>query len=119
MSQSPPQYIHFRNIGGVAVVGFPTAYLQAEDAIEKVGAELLELVEERGFTKVILSFDGVRFVSSSMLAQMVKLHKRLSKLNGKLRICSLNPSVQEVLRHSHLDRLLDVQPDEAAALQKF
>jgi anti-anti-sigma factor len=119
MSQATPQHIHFRNIGGVAVVGFPTAYLQAEDAIEKVGAELLDLVDGRGFNKLVLSFDGVRFVSSSMLAQMIKLHKRLAKTGGKLRICSLNPSIQEVLRHSHLDRLLDIHPTEAAAMEKF
>jgi anti-sigma B factor antagonist len=119
MSNDPPRQIRFRNIGGVAVVGFPTPYLQAEDAIEKAGAELIDLVEGRGFAKVVVSFDGVRFVSSSMLAQLVKLHRRVSKANGVLRLCCLNPALLEVLRHSHLDRLFEIHENEAAAMQKL
>jgi anti-anti-sigma factor len=87
--------------------------------IEKVGAELFELVEGKALTKIILTFAGVRFVSSSMLAQVVKLHKKLSKVKGRLRVCCLSPALQEVLRTSQLDKLLEVFPDEASALSKF
>jgi anti-sigma B factor antagonist len=119
MSQDAPQSLHVKSTGGVAVVGFATPYLQSEEAVEKVGAELLKLVEEQGYTKLILTFNGVRFVSSSMLAQVVKLHKTLTKVKGKLRICSLNPAMRDVLRASQLDRLLDVYEDEPSALNKF
>ena len=117
--ESAPQSLHVRSNAGVAVVGFASPYLQSEQVIEKVGAELLDLVDEQGFTKVILSFNGVRFASSSMLAQVVKLHKKLMKQKGMLRLCSLTPSLREVLKVSQLDRLLDVHEDEASALNKF
>jgi anti-sigma B factor antagonist len=54
-----------------------------------------------------------------MLAQIVKLHKKLAKVKGRLRICCLTPALQEVLRTSQLDKLLEVFPDEAAALTKI
>ena len=119
MTQEPTTYLRIRRANGVAIVSFLTPYLQTEEVITNVGAELFKLVEEEGFTKILLSFDGVRFVSSAMLAEVIKLHKALSKSKGRLRLCSLDPTVREVLRVSQLDRLLEVFDDEAAALNKF
>lgn len=115
-----PQHIQYRtNAFGVTVVGFSSPYLQAETDISKVAAELFELVEKKGLTKLVLTFQGVRFVSSSMLAQLVKLHKTLVKEGGKLRLCCLTPTLLDVVHTSHLDKLLDVVADETAALHKF
>jgi anti-sigma B factor antagonist len=87
--------------------------------IQAVGEELFKVVEEEGFTKVLLSFNGVRFLSSSMLAQMVKLQKKLSKNKGRLRLSNLPPAIKEVMKTSQLDKMLEVFDDEAAALAKF
>ena len=124
MTQEPapaqPQHLQYRtNAFGVTVVGFSTAYLQSEVEINKVAAELVDLIEKKGLTKLILTFQGVRFMSSSMLAQLVRLHKLLAKAGGKLRICCLSPTMMEVIHTSQLDKLLDVVADETAALHKF
>src|SRR5438105_1892056 len=119
MAQESSPHLHYRTDKGVTVVGFSSPYLQAEADIEKVGAELIDLVEKKGLTKVVLTFQGVRFVSSSMLAQVVKLQKAVTRAGGKLRVCSLAPVLLEVIQKSHLDKLLDVVPDETAALNKF
>ena len=119
MSQDPNQHLRIRRANGVAIVSFLTPYLQTEDVIEKVGAELFQLVDDEGFTKVLLSFNGVRFLSSSMLAQMVRLHKKLTKDKGKLRVSNLPPAMKDVMHASHLDKMLEVFDDEAAALTKF
>lgn len=121
MSQASPSHPHLRQrqIGDVLVVGFDTPYLQTEELVEKVGVDLNDLVSHHQPEKMVLSFDGVRFVSSSMLAQVVKLHKRLAKNKAKLRLCALAPAIREVLRASQLDRLLDVHDDETAALNRF
>ena len=79
MSQDPNPHLRIRRDDGVAVVNFLTPYLQTEDVIQSVGEDLFRLVEEEGYTKVLLSFAGVRFLSSSMLAQMVKLQKKLTR----------------------------------------
>ena len=119
MPPDAPSHLRRRQIGDVIVVGFDTPYLQTEELVEKVGADLNELVSKDQPMKLVLSFDGVRFVSSSMLAQVVKIHKRLAKNKAKLRVCGLTPAIREVLRASQLDRLLDVHEDENTALNKF
>lgn len=119
MPQESTANLHLNFVNGVAVISFATPYLQTEDAIARVGAELFELAERWSFTKVLITFDGVRFVSSSMLAQIVKLHKQLAKNKGRVRLCCLTPTLREVLKASQLDKLMEVFDDEKAALAKF
>jgi anti-sigma B factor antagonist len=119
MEPSEYKQIRVRYKLDVAIVGFITPYLQTEEDVNKATAELFDLVENHEVLKMILSFDGVRFVSSSMLAQVIRLHKTLAKAKGKLRLCALANPVRDVLRASQLDKMLDVQTDEAAALVKF
>jgi len=119
MSQDSTEHLQLRFDHGVAILSFSTHYLQSEEMIEKVGAELLELVENYECTKVLLTFEGVRLISSAMLAQVLKLHKRLAKKKGRVRVCGLNPTIREVLRASQIDRLLEVYDDTKAALTTF
>jgi anti-sigma B factor antagonist len=119
MTQESSQHLRIRHVNGVAVVSFLTPYLQTEDVIEKVGAGLFHLVDEEGFAKVVLSFEGVRFLSSSMLAQMVRLHKKLVKVKGHLRVCNLPAAMKDVMHVSQLDKMLEVFEKEADALEKF
>jgi anti-sigma B factor antagonist len=119
MSEDTTTYLRIRRDEGVAVVNFLTPYLQTEDVIQKVAVELARLVDEEGFTKVLLSFTGVRFLSSSMLAQIVKLQKKLTKVKGRVRISGLPPAMKEVMHISQLDRMLEVFDDEPEALVAF
>ena len=119
MDQDSTEHLKLTFVSGVAVFSFTTPYLQSEDDIEKVGNELFDMVQKWDCKKVLLTFDGVRFVSSSMLAQVVKLHKTLAKTKGRVRLCGLTPALREVLKASQLDRLLEVFDDETAALAKF
>jgi anti-anti-sigma factor len=119
-SESPQtQNLIVSNVNGVCVVGFASHYLQTEAVIAKVGAELQALAKEHEHGRMVLSFDGVRFVSSSMLAEVVRLHKAITKGKGKLRVCGLAPTIRDVLRASQLDKLLDVHENETTALAGF
>src|SRR3954447_6472677 len=89
MTQGTSPHLQYRTDQGVTVVGFASPYLQSEAEIETVGAELRDLVEKQGLTRLVLTFQGVRVVSSSMLAQVVELHRTVAKAGGKLRLCSL------------------------------
>ena len=65
--QDDTEHLHLNFVNRVAIISFTTPYLQAEDAIEKVGTELFDLVEKWECSKVLLTFDGVRFVSYGTL----------------------------------------------------
>ena len=75
---SAPDLKHLRvtEVDGVAAVDFVGSELMyASDLIQDVGAELDSLVKDRNYTKILLNFRNVQYLSSSMLAQLAHLDR--------------------------------------------
>jgi anti-anti-sigma regulatory factor len=53
--------------------------------------------------------------SCSLLGRLAALQKEVAPVRGRVRLCGLDPLLQDVLRITHLDRVFDVC-DEAEAL---
>jgi anti-anti-sigma factor len=119
-SQAEYQYITYKNVDGVAVVNFlETVSMFDGDKVRDVGKELLDLVDAKRYTKLLLNLTNARFVSSAMLAHLVKLHRRVQEVKGKIRLCCLRPVIMDAFRVSNFDKIFEIFPDEAAALKKF
>ncbi len=73
----------------------------------------------RSYTKLLLNMTNARFVSSAMLAHLVKLHRRVQEVKGKIRLCCLRPVIMDAFKVSNFDKIFEIFPDEAAALKKF
>jgi anti-anti-sigma factor len=62
-------------------------------------AEMIwEKLEQSFCHRLVLELEGVKFLRSWMVGQLVKLHKRLSAQGGMLRISGLSQANQDVLR---------------------
>ena len=119
MSLSSPQHLRVEIITGITLVSIVDSDLLSEDVIQEVGDQLLHLVEVMGEAKLVISFRDVRYMSSAMAGQLVKLHKKVAKAKGRLILCGFSPILREVFRISQLDRLLEIQENEQLALDKF
>src|SRR4051812_21717461 len=73
MSLSAPQHLRVETITGITIVSIVDNDLLAEEIIQEVGEQLFRLVEEQGQNKLVLSFRDVRYMSSAMVGQLVKL----------------------------------------------
>jgi anti-anti-sigma factor len=65
---------------------------------------------------VVLNFAGVRYISSSHLAQLIRLRKLLAESKRQLVICSINDHIWSVFLMSGLDRVFRFMPDALTAL---
>jgi anti-anti-sigma factor len=120
MGMTDYQYITYKNVDGVAVVNFlETVSMFEGDKVKGVSEELLDLVESKRFTKVLLNLSNAHFVSSAMLAHLVKLHRKVQEVKGKIRLCCLRPVIQDAFKVSNFDKIFEIFADEAAALKKF
>jgi anti-anti-sigma factor len=114
------QYITYKNVDQVAVVNFlETVSMFEGDKVKGVSDELLDLIESKRFTKLLLNLSNAHFVSSAMLAHLVKLHRKVQEAKGKMRLCCLRPVIQDAFRVSNFDKIFEIFPDEASALKKF
>ena len=112
--------ITYKNVDGVAVVNFLESVAMFEgDKVNAVSDELIDLVESKRFTKVLLNLSNAHFISSTMLAHLVKLHRKTQEVKGKIRLCCLRPVIKDAFKVSNFDKIFEIFADEASALKKF
>ena len=115
---SKPQ-VMVQNIGDVVVVNLGSAAILDTAAVEAIGRQLYDLVEERAVRKLMLDFSQVKFLSSMMLGVMVRLRRRSEAIGGRLAVFGLRPELHRVFHISRLDRLFDFYDNEREALASF
>jgi anti-sigma B factor antagonist len=114
------QYITYKNVDGIAVVSFlETVAMFETDKVQAVGSELIDLIESKRYTKLLLNLTNAHFMSSAMLAHLVKLLRKVQEVKGRLRLCCLRPVIMDAFKVSNFDRIFEIFPDEPSALKKF
>jgi anti-anti-sigma factor len=114
------QTIVVKYVDGVAVVNFlETVSMFEGDKVEAVGKELVDLAESRKEPRILLNLANAHFMSSAMLAHLVKLHRKVQAAKGRIRLCGLRPVIMDAFKVSHFDRIFEIFPDETTALKKF
>jgi anti-anti-sigma factor len=112
-----PSCLRVRTIERAAILRFEGAeILFEESAVRAVSEQLNRLVEE-GHTRLLVNFGGVRYLSSDVLGILAAVHKKIEPARGRIQLCGLDPLLRDMLRITHLDRVLDVCTDEADALE--
>ena len=72
------QFLSLNEDDGVAVITFlETASMIEGDKVESLAKELFELIETKKYKKVILNLYNAGYMSSAMLAQLVRLHRKM------------------------------------------
>jgi anti-anti-sigma factor len=114
------QFITYRNYNEIAVVNFlETVSMFEGDKVQEVGKELMDLVVSKRYTKLLLNLSNASFVSSAMLAHLIRLHRKIQESKGKIKLCCLRPVIMDAFKVSSFDKIFEIYPDEATALKKF
>jgi anti-sigma B factor antagonist len=104
---------------GILTIIFDDARILDEFKLEQVARDLMELLDKTTEERVIVDFRNVKFMSSSMLGKLVQVHKKAGEFKVKLKLCSIDPEIRQVFKITKLDKLFDIESDEAAARAAF
>ena len=96
----------------VAVVEVLTTHV-ADDNVEAVKSEINSVIKSA--KSLVLDMTPVEYVSSVVLGVLIVTFKRLKSKEGQMKLCGVQPSLLKILQATHLDRLLDIHEDQAAA----
>lgn len=110
--------IHISERRGVKLVRLRTEALRTEAEVEALGRGLMGLAEEPG-TRVVLSFLGVKHLTSLVLGRLIHIHKRLAESGGELRLADIDPQLFEIFSITRLDRLFKIFEREDEAVASF
>jgi anti-anti-sigma factor len=104
---------------GILTVLFMDARILDEAKLEEIGKDLIDLINKSTEERVILDFRNVQFMSSSMLGKLVLVQKKCKEFKAQLKMCGIAPDIREVFKITKLDKLFDIEADEASARKAF
>jgi len=105
-----------RETGGVSVMDF-TGNL---DTNTSAAAEIeVNKLLDKGSEKILFNFKDLNYISSSGLRILLATAKKLRTTGGKMKVCNLNETVQEVFDISGFATILDLASNEEEALSGF
>lgn len=76
--------------------------------------QLRSALQEKA-TPVVVDLTSVAFIDSSGLATLIEALQATNKYGGRLRLCGLSPSVQNLFRLSNLTSIFDIRANSAEA----
>ncbi len=105
--------------GDVQVVYFTDAQILDETKIQQLADDLMALADKCEHGKMLLNFNDVKFMSSSVLGKLVRLNKKCKTDKIKLKMCNIVPEIFEVFKITRLNKVFDIHDNEGAALSAF
>ncbi len=113
-----------RQIEDVTILDLSGRVAQGEALGPSHGRDLAlqELVLDQvanGHQKILLNLREAFYIDSSGLGQLVACSTMLRNQGGQLRICNASTRILDLLRITHLESSLNLDRDEATALQAF
>jgi anti-sigma B factor antagonist len=91
-------------------------------ALGEGGRQLREAIRmsmEQGKKHIVLNLAAVDFIDSSGLGELVRTHATVRSHGGQMKIVNPSKHVHDLLKMTKLDRVLDIEQDEASALNSF
>jgi anti-sigma B factor antagonist len=119
MSQTTSPRLLVENVQGIIVARFTDEMIVSEEVIWEVDEQLMGLLDGPSAPKLLLNFRDVRVMSSTMLAILLKLSRRVAGARGELKLCGLSPDLLEIFRITRFDRMFEIHAEEWTALDSF
>lgn len=101
-----------RSDGEVLVVSIAEAKILDELVIRQIQEELIHVIERTHEPNVILDFQHVKFLSSSALGMLIRMHKRCKEFKIALKLSNIDKEIEKVFKITGLDKVLTIDGGE-------
>jgi anti-sigma B factor antagonist len=113
------QRLDVSEVGDVTVVRLRDRRITEDRKIDQWAQELYDLVDAEDRKKLLVSLSSVDFLSSAALGKLITLDKKAAARGGLLKLSNVCPNLSQLFSVTRLDRLFDIETDEALALAAF
>ena len=74
---------------------------------------------QQGRRKIVLNLDGLRYLDSSGIGELVRNYMTVIKAGGEMKVVGLKPKVEEIFKVTQLHQIFQEFQDEKEALESF
>jgi anti-sigma B factor antagonist len=106
-----------RQVGDIVIIDMSGRIALGEGSI--MLREQVRELTDKGQHKILLNLRNVGYVDSSGLGELVKAHTTALTHGGQLKLVDVSKRVGDLLRTTKLNLVLQIEADEATALQSF
>ena len=104
---------------GVVQVELLYEEILEEAVISVITESIVNLVDDNPGLNLLISFKNVKHFSSSALGMLIRIHKHVEEVNGKLRLCEITPSLYEIFMITKLNKLFKIFEEQDQAIKSF
>jgi len=105
--------------GEILTVYFTEAKILDELVIRQCQDELIRMLEKTQEPNVLLDFRFVKFLSSSALGMLIRVHKRCKDFKIDMKLCNIDKEIEKVFKITGLNKILEIYPDSPSAAASF
>ncbi|HEX5272104.1 MAG TPA: STAS domain-containing protein [Gemmataceae bacterium] len=118
MTPEPDYFLlQVKTVEGVTVARVTPVELWTDQQVGTLTAELMHLADDLGpAPRLVLDFDGVSWLGSRMIGQLAAIQKQVKAAGGRMAVCNVRPEIADVIEMCKMTTILNVRPDEAAAM---
>jgi anti-sigma B factor antagonist len=92
--------------------------ITVQDGVAEFRAAVRQLLQ-RGRLQLLVNVDGVSYIDSTALGEIVRLYTTATQMGGALKLLHVHGRVRDLLLVAHLLRIFAVFDTEAEALASF
>jgi anti-sigma B factor antagonist len=92
----------------VTIVTFTEERIVDEEQIRELQKSFGPIVENNQDKELILNFVNVKFMTSALLGLLVRIHKKVCELGGRLRLSNLDASLRKVFEITQLTKVFEI-----------
>jgi anti-sigma B factor antagonist len=92
----------------VTIVTFTEERIVDEEQVRRLRESFGQIVEKNQDKELILNFVNVKFMTSALLGLLVRVHKKVRELGGRLRLSNLDSNLRKVFEITQLTRIFEI-----------
>ncbi len=112
-------FVHFECHDKIHVVSLTNTRRLDQSNHEAFGAALLSFLEQHPGAHLLVSLDGIEFISSAVLSELIQAMRLATRQGGSVRVCALNSYVASVFEVTHLDKTFHAGGTQQEAIARF
>ena len=92
----------------VTIVTLTEERIVDEEQIKELQKSFGPVIEKNQDKELILNFVNVKFMTSALLGLLVRIHKKVRELGGRLRLSNLDSNLRKVFEITQLTRIFEI-----------
>lgn len=111
--------VRFKRYSVVTLGTIWPASVKDASNVSDFGRQVLEYVKGHPGINLLLDFHRVQYLSSAVLAELIRIREGIRIMDGTMRLCALNKNALEVFEITKLDQLFHIERNVKKALADY